>query len=103
MGTDKTLGTNEVMVYSNRKAFHYDTLKVFDKQYDVKEKLGQAIENGIIASDELNSYMVVVPDIEEINQLYKLQKRELGDLASNICYFYGFNSDAGKTEQKEFY
>lgn len=102
MGTDKTLGTNEVMVYSNRKAFHYDTLKIFDKQYAVKEKLGNAIGNGVIAADESNSYMVVVPDME-VNQLYKLQKRELGDLASNICYFYGFNSDADKTEQKEFY
>lgn len=103
MGTDKTLDTNEVMVYSNRKAFNYGTLKVLKKQYNVKEKSGQAIENGIIAADETNSYMVVVPGMKEINQLYKLQKKEFGDLASNICYFYGFNSEADETEQKEFY
>ena len=103
MGTNKTLGANEVLVYSNRKAFGNDTFKIFDREYYVKEDSGKPMGNGVIASDELNSYMVVVPNMEEMNQLYELQKKKLGDLAANICCFYGFDTDADETVQEEFY
>lgn len=103
MGTDKLLDADEILIYSNRKAFNYTTLNVFHKAYHVKETLDESVGNGIIAKNEANSYMIVVSDMEEINALFEIQKRKFGDMASNICYFYGFDTDMNETKQKTFY
>lgn len=103
MNTDKTLHTNEIMVYSNRKDFYDETLNVFDKMYAVKETLDKAMGNGIIAENEANSYMIVVSGMNEINSLHDLQKMEFGELASDICCFYGFDTDMDETKQEDFY
>ena len=39
MGTETVLADDEVLIYSNRMAFDYPVLKVFDKEYQVKETL----------------------------------------------------------------
>ncbi len=103
MGTNRVLKENEIMIYSNCKDFDNTVIRIFDKEYSVTEKLEQPLGNRIVSESEAYSCMVIVPDTEEINSLYMLQKKELGDLASNICYFYGFNSDANEVEQSHFY
>ena len=103
MGTDKTLADNEILIYSNRLAFDYPVLKVFDKEYQVKETLDEFLGNGIIAANAANSHFIVVPDETEIRELYAKQKEALTDIASEIRYFYGFDSNAGDEEQMAFY
>lgn len=103
MGTSKTLEDGEILLYSNRKSFDYPVLKVFDKEYTVKEKLDGFLGNGIIAANAANSQYIVVRDMEEINDLYEKQKEALADIASRCRYFYGFDTDAGKEEQQSFY
>lgn len=103
MGTNETLADNEILVYSNRKSFDYPVLKVFDKEYKIKEELDSFMGNGIIAANMANSHFVVVKDESEIHDLYVKQKDVLTDIASDIRYLYGFDTDAGEEEQNAFY
>ena len=103
MHTDKFLNVGEILVYPSRKDFAYKTLNIFDKSYMVKEILNKTIGNGIIAESEADSYLIVVSDREEMYSLYESQKKEFGDAASNICPFYGFDTDKNGGEQEELY
>lgn len=103
MGTNKTLEDGEILLYSNRKSFDSPVLKVFDKEYTVKEKLDDFVGNGIIAANAANSQFIVVRDMEEMSHLYQKQKEALTDIASDFRYFYGFNTDAGDEQKQAFY
>lgn len=101
-GENKTLQDGEILIYSNRKDFDYPTLKVFDKEYSIAEKLDDFIGNGVLTANIANSHFIVVPDKEDINVLFKRQKEAYDDVASEIRVFYGFDSDAGEDEQRAF-
>lgn len=103
MGTDKTLADHEILIYSNRQPFHHPVLKVFDKEYQIKETLNEFLGNGILASNIANSHFIVVPDTTEIRDLYEKQKEVFTDIASEIRCVYGFDTDAGEAEQCAFY
>ena len=103
MGTNKMLENNEIMIYSNRLSYDYPTLKVFDKDYQVKEILNEFMGNGIIASNAANSHFIVLPNKAEVQDLYKRQKEILTNDSKGIRYYYGFDVKADATKQKEFY
>ena len=103
MGTDKTLAEDEILVYSDRLQFNYPTLKIFDREYSVKEKIDEFIGNGLIVAVAANTQFIVLPDGTDIEELYALQKEALSDGASEIQYYYGFNSDADEETQRAFY
>ena len=103
MGTDKTLAEDEILVYSDRLQFNYPTLKIFDREYSVKEKIDEFIGNGLIVAVAANTQFIVLPDGTDIDELYALQKEALSDGASEIQYYYGFNSDADEETQRVFY
>ena len=103
MGTDKTLAEDEILVYSDRLQFDYPTLKIFDREYSVKEKIDEFIGNGLIVAVAANTQFIVLPDGTDIDELYALQKEALSDGASEIQYYYGFNSDADEETQRVFY
>ena len=103
MGTDKTLAEDEILIYSDRLQFDYPTLKIFDREYSVKEKIDEFIGNGLIVAVAANTQFIVLPDGTDIEELYALQKETLSDGASEIQYYYGFNSDADEETQRAFY
>ena len=103
MGTDKTLAENEVLIYSDRLQFDSPTLKIFDREYSVKEKIDEFIGNGLIVAVAANTQFIVLPDGPDIDELYAMQKEALSDGASEIQYYYGFNSDADEETQRVFY
>lgn len=103
MGTDKTLAEDEILIYSDRLQFDYPTLKIFDREYSVKEKIDEFIGNGLIVAVAANTQFIVLPDGTDIEELYALQKEALSDGASEIQYYYGFNSDADEETQRAFY
>ena len=103
MGTDKTLAENEVLIYSDRLQFDSPTLKIFDREYSVKEKIDEFIGNGLIVAVAANTQFIVLPDGTDIDELYALQKEALSDRAGEIQYYYGFNSDADEETQRTFY
>lgn len=75
MGTDKTLAENEVLIYSDRLQFDSPTLKIFDREYSVKEKIDEFIGNGLIVAVAANTQFIVLPDGTDIDELYALQKK----------------------------
>ncbi len=103
MGTDKALAENEVLIYSDRLQFDSPTLKIFDREYSVKEKIDEFIGNGLIVAIAANTQFIVLPDGTDIDELYALQKEALSEGASEIQYYYGFNSDADEEIQRVFY
>lgn len=103
MGTDKTLNEGEILLYSSRQPFQHPTLNVLGREYTVKETLEGFIGNGLLAAVAADSQCVVVRDQAEIDLLYGLQKKALGDSASERQYYYGFDTDAGEEEQRVFY
>lgn len=103
MGTDKTLAEDEILIYSDRFQFDYPTFKIFDREYSVKEKIDEFIGNGLIVAVAANTQFIVLPDGTDIDELYALQKEALSDGASEIQYYYGFNSDADEETQRAFY
>lgn len=103
MGTDKTLAENEILIYSDRLQFDSPTLKIFDREYSVKEKIDEFIGNGLIVAVAANTQFIVLPDGTDIDELYAMQKEALPDGASEIQYYYGFNSDADEETQRVFY
>lgn len=102
-GENKTLKDGEIMLYSNRQSFDDTVLKVFGREYTVKEHLDSFVGNGIMAANISSTQFIVVPDMEELYKIYELQREELTDIASSIKILYGFDTDAGEEEQEKFY
>lgn len=103
MGTGRTLQKDEVLIYSNREAFDNPVLKIFDKEYQIKEKLNRFMGNGNIMSIIINAYFVVLPDGDERQELYEKQREALAGDASEIQYYYGFDVDVDEAGQMEIY
>ena len=101
-GEEKELKPGEVLLYSNRAAYEYPSMKIFDQKYVVKERLKSFPGNGIIAANIANTQFLVMPNMEDIQELYKKQKEVFTDIAGKIRIYYGFDARAGEEEQKEF-
>lgn len=101
-GEEKELKPGEVLLYSNRAAYEYPSMKIFDRKYVVKERLKSFPGNGIIAANIANTQFLVMPNMEDIQELYKKQKEVFTDIAGKIRIYYGFDAHTGEEEQKEF-
>ena len=101
-GENKTLKSGEVLLYSNRASYEYPSMKIFDQNYVIKERLKSFPGNGIIAANIANTQFIVMPDMEDIQELCRKQKEVLTDIAGHIRIYYGFDTRAGEEEQKEF-
>lgn len=102
-GEKRTLDDGEILLYSNRVQYEEPVLKLFGKEYRVAEKLDHFMGNGMVSASMSNAQFIVIKDREELNEIYEKQKEVFGDISSNIDFLYGFDSDAGTEEQKEFY
>ncbi len=103
-GAHKTLKSGEVLFYANRNiSYEADSLKVFDKEYAIVEKLDSFLENGVSAADIASTYYLVVRDIEELYGLEERQREVYGENASNLRVYYGFDTDSDARTQETFY
>lgn len=102
MGENKTLKPGEVLLYSNRTEYKHPRMKIVDRNYVIKERLKSFPGNGIIAANIANTQFIVMPNMEDIQELYKKQKEILTDIAGNIRIYYGFDTNAKEKEQEEF-
>lgn len=103
MGENRTLQDGEIMIYSNRVAYEYPTLELFGKEYRVADKLDEFVGNGNLAADVSGTQYIVVPDGEDIREIYECQREARGNMTRQIRYFYGFDTNAPKEEQMDFY
>lgn len=100
---NKTLNDNEILAFSNRDVIDFDTLQIFDKNYQIKEYLDEFIGNGVMASNIVAGQYIVVKDIDEINYLYEQQTAAYGDNASEIKCSYNVDVSGTKDEKTQLY
>lgn len=100
-GENKELKPGEVLLYSNRTEYKHPGMKLFDRNYVIKERLKSFPGNGIIAANIANTQFIVMPNMEDIQELYEKQKEILTDIAGNIRIYYGFDTNAKEKEQEE--
>lgn len=100
---NKSLGDGEVLLYSNREKYSDDTIKIFDREYKILEKVNKFLGNGIISANIASSQYIVVKDTDEINYLYKKQKEVFGENASEIEFLYGIDLNETDVEKGEAY
>lgn len=104
-GEDKILHGDEIMVYSDNWQSDAEVFKLFGKEYQVTEKLDHFTWDLGLAANNLveNALFIVVPDRKELDWICKQQKEALGNISSDICHIYAFDSEAGADGQSEFY
>lgn len=101
--TDKpqTLSESEILLYSNRGHYRYDTLSIFNERFNIKEKIGGFLCGDIMASDLAGSHYIIVRDEETFLRLYEAQKNARGERAVSINYQYAFDLDASSQASSE--
>lgn len=102
-GKQKTLNDGEILLYSNRNKYKGSVFKLFDKEYQIVEKLDSFSGNGIVAANMLSAQFIILPDKEELKQICAKQKEAYGDISSSIDTFYGFDSDEEDKVQIQFF
>lgn len=102
MGTEKTLQKDEILLYSNRRDYPYQTIKLFDREYRVVERLEEFVGNGEYEALMSATQYIVVPDRDTLTALYESQRAVLTNLAKEIEWVYGFDTDAGEAGQWDF-
>lgn len=101
-GEEKTLQADEILVYSNRQEYPYQTMRLFDREYRVAEKLDDFVGNGEYESMMSATQYIVVPDMDTLTALCDSQREILTDLARGIGWVYGFDTDGEEAEQWAF-
>lgn len=101
-GEEKTLEKGEVLLYANRDDYGASTLRLMDREYQVKEKLDSFVGNGLLAAHIASTYFIVVPDTDTLQEIHEGQKELLELYANDIRQVYGFDTDAGREEQDAF-
>lgn len=105
IGKDVNLKDDEVIIYSNRKDYNKDKdyFKLFDKLYKIVDRTDEFVGNGMISANISPSHGIVVKDISIIQELYEKQKEVYGDSASNIEFYYGFDTRSNTEKQTDLY
>ncbi len=105
MGENVTLDDNQVLIYSNRDAYGSDTIKIFDREYQVKDVLTDFYNNGGTESNIASAHYIVLPDKEELKILEeRVREAEGAEPGSNFMqYYYGLDSSADKETQAAVY
>lgn len=98
---NKTLKNGEVLVYTNKTDFDYQTIKLFDKEFKIAEMLDSYSEKdtyGIM----FDMYFVVVDSYDTLLDLDKTIC-EISGRDTNLQFYYGFDTNISDDEQMKFY
>lgn len=100
MGEEKTLTEGEVLIYSGRSEFPYDSLLIQGcAPMQIKEKVSEFAENSISAMQVVSSYYVFVPDFETMTEVFDAQAKIYQDNSSYKHDYYGFDLACSDEEQ----
>lgn len=102
--TGKFLGLNEnqVAVFAESLSSSADTIQVFDKRFQIKEKLSQPITMGNPVAWQVDIVHLIVADENVLNTLYQAQSDVYGDNASFLCYEVSFDLALPESEKDAF-
>lgn len=92
-----TLGEDEVLLYSNRGSYEYDTVEILDRQFAVKEKLDSLPGSGLSRTQTFGSYYLVVPDMAVMESLRQHPAWSRGGPARTL-YLTGFDLDTSSEQ-----
>lgn len=95
-GKSIVLAQNQVLVYGNREEYGFENITLFQKNYEVKDKLKEFPGRGIVVSPAVNGYFIVVESVEE-QALFQQQMESYGEYASAMHFCYAF--DLAETNQ----
>ena len=90
---------DEVLFFSRSSAFHYDTLRVAEEEFRIKERLDAFAYNGTMYANMVDTYVMVVKDTAVLDRMYEDQLRVYQDHASQRRLYYGLNLNADVNEQ----
>lgn len=101
MGTNETLGENEVLAYSNRQELPTGTINVFDLSLHIKKTLPSFMPNGNTAAKISSGHYLVVKDLSVIEKMKTGQNKALGDKADKFGSWLEINYMADVTGNAE--
>ena len=101
-GANASLSDGEILLYDSQGGYNAPSLKLFDREYQVKAVLDDFPGKGLIAANIASSYFLVVPGQQEMDAIYAKQKEALTNIASEPDSFYAFDTDAAQEEQRAF-
>ncbi|WP_434309265.1 ABC transporter permease [Hominifimenecus sp. rT4P-3] len=100
-GESLTLDDDEVILYTGGESYDFDTLRLFSKDYRIREKRDSVIPNGGIAANIIDSLFVVVPDRAALEWIYEEQSAYYQERDSNIRIYYGVDIDGTSKEKMQ--
>lgn len=92
-GESISLAEDEILLYSNREAYPYDTLSALGLIFTIKQRIDTFVTDGSEASLIYNSYFVVVKNQQVLEQVYQAQAVAHGEYGSPYIYHMGFDLD----------
>ena len=101
-GANASLSDGEILLYDSQGGYNAPSLKLFDREYQVKAVLDDFPGKGLMAANIASSYFLVVPGQQEMDAIYAKQKEALTNIASEPDSFYAFDTDAAQEEQRAF-
>ncbi len=104
-GTDYTLNSGEVLVYSDSITYGQDTLTIFDTSFRVAGEPASFAGSSFFYTNLYTTLFVVIPEGDDLNLswLYHTQADIYNGYASNIMYYCSMDTSNTTQEQSEFY
>ncbi len=100
------LKDDEVLMYSNREKFNYDSILLFNQEYKIKEQLKQFYTNDRTSFGISNTYYIISNNMENMSKLLMEEVKKASDvkIENYVPYYYiAFDMDESIEKQKEFY
>lgn len=96
---NETLNSGEVLIWTNVKDFNYETIKLYDEEFNVKKQVDDM--DFVDSSGVFNTVKIVVPNIEKMKELSTtISQKEEG--TNPIYYEYNFDLDGSMDNKIEF-
>lgn len=101
MGTDLVLDADETFIYSSGVDYQEKTIKLWEKEWKVKENLKEMFPMEEVDTAPIPSLLLIVPDLSVFHS--ELEPGENGWSVMQLNWYYGCNLDEGKERIIEVY
>lgn len=102
-GENRTLASNEIILYSNREAYTPDTLTLMDRRYTIVERPKEFFDNGVNASNITSTHFIVVSDQAEFDAIDQLQQSMYADHKSLPTFMLGIDIEGSDDDKIALY
>lgn len=104
MGTNETLEKDEVLIYTTKDSYDYDTITMEGcDTLRVKKVVTEFEDNGVDTMQVISSVFLFVPDFDTMEQIFDAQAEIYGDNRSYKHDYYGFDLSCDDATQVAVY